>query len=78
MVVVVVVLILALVWWGLGFWTVNYYAITPGDATPVAPLITVPADLNHPLTGSILLTDVYVEQLNALDLPAGALPVLER
>ncbi len=65
MVVGVVVLTVALVWWGLGFWTVNFYAITPGDATPVAPFISVPADLNHPLSGTILLTDVFVEQLNA-------------
>jgi Lon-like protease len=46
--------------------SVNYYAITPGDATPVAQYIEVPAADNHPLTGKILLTDVYVTQLNAL------------
>ncbi len=65
MALLVVVVVLALVWWGLGLWSVNYYAITPGDATPVAPLITVPAALDHPLTGTILLTDVFVEQLSA-------------
>ena len=47
-------------------WNVNYYAITPGDASPVAPFITVPPDLDHPLTGNILLTDVYVQPLTAL------------
>jgi PDZ domain-containing protein len=47
-------------------WNVGYYALTPGDATPVAPFITVPAKLDHPLTGTILLTDVYETQLNAL------------
>jgi PDZ domain-containing protein len=47
--------------------SVDYYAITPGDATPVAPFIDVPAADNHPLTGKILLTDVYVAQLNALN-----------
>jgi len=50
----------------LGRWNVNYYAITPGDATPVAPFIEVPASLDHRLTGQILLTDVYVQQLTAL------------
>ncbi len=47
--------------------SVSYYALTPGDATPVAPYIDVPAADNHPLTGKILLTDVYVTQLNALN-----------
>ena len=41
--------------------------MTPGDATPVAPYIDVPAADNHALTGKILLTDVYVTQLNALN-----------
>ena len=45
--------------------SVNYYAITPGDASPVAQYIEVPAADNHPLTGKILLTDVYLTQLNA-------------
>ena len=40
-------------------WNVDYYALTPGDASPVASFITVPADLDHPLTGTILLTDVF-------------------
>ena len=47
--------------------SVNYYVITPGDATPVAQYIEVPAADNHPLTGKILLTDVFVTQLNALN-----------
>ncbi len=46
--------------------SVNYYVLTPGDATPVTRYIDVPAADNHPLTGTILLTDVYVTQLNAL------------
>jgi Lon-like protease len=46
--------------------SVNYYVITPGDATPVAQYIEVPAVDSHPLTGKILLTDVFVTQLNAL------------
>jgi PDZ domain-containing protein len=47
--------------------SINYYVLTPGDATPVAPYIHVPAADNHALTGKILLTDVYVTQLNALN-----------
>jgi Lon-like protease len=46
--------------------SVNYYVITPGQASPVAQYIRVPPSHNHPLTGKILLTDVYVTQLNAL------------
>ena len=47
--------------------SVNDYVITPGDATPVAQYIDVPAADDHPLTGKILLTDVFVTQLNALN-----------
>jgi PDZ domain-containing protein len=47
-------------------WNVGYYALTPGDATPVASFIKVPPNLDHPLNGTILLTDVYETQLNAL------------
>ena len=46
--------------------TINYFAVSPGDASPVAPYIEVPAADGHPLTGKILLTDVFVTQLNAL------------
>ena len=47
--------------------SVNYYALTPGQATPVSQFIEVPPSDNHPLTGKILLTDVFVTQLNALN-----------
>jgi Lon-like protease len=63
-IVVVVVLAAALI---AAHTSLNQYVITPGDATPVAPFIEVPAADNHPLTGKILLTDVYVTQLNALN-----------
>jgi PDZ domain-containing protein len=63
--VVVVLLVAAVVI--AGHISVNDYVITPGDASPVAPYIHVPAADNHPLTGTILLTDVYVTQLNALN-----------
>ena len=45
---------------------VDYYVITPGEANSVSQYIEVPTHLNHPLTGKILLTDVFVTQLNAL------------
>jgi Lon-like protease len=63
-IIVVVVLAAALI---AAHTSLNQYVITPGDATPVAPFIEVPAADNHPLTGKILLTDVYVTQLNALN-----------
>ena len=47
--------------------SVDYYVLTPGDATPVSQYIEVPAADNHPLTGKILLTDVFLTQLNALN-----------
>jgi PDZ domain-containing protein len=65
-VVLIVVIVFAAAVWIASRWAVNYYALTPGDATPVTPLIKVPADLNHPIKGNILLTDVFVTQLNAL------------
>jgi Lon-like protease len=46
-------------------WEINYYVITPGQASPVSQYISVPAQYRHPITGKILLTDVYVTQLNA-------------
>jgi Lon-like protease len=64
--VITLVVLVSAGWWGLSRWNVNYYSITPGDATPVAPFIHVPATLDHRLNGSILLTDVYVQPLNAL------------
>lgn len=45
---------------------VDYYVLTPGSAAPVSRYIEVPPELSHPLTGKILLTDVFVTQLNAL------------
>ena len=46
--------------------TLSYYALVPGQAQPVAGLITVPASRDHRLHGTILLTDVGVEQVTAL------------
>jgi Lon-like protease len=62
----VIVILLLLAVWVASRWNVGYYAISPGDATPVAPFISVPPDLDSKLSGNILLTDVFVKQLDAL------------
>jgi PDZ domain-containing protein len=46
--------------------SIPYYVITPGDASPVGQYIEVPQADNHAISGNILLTDVFVSQLNAL------------
>jgi Lon-like protease len=46
--------------------TIPYYVITPGDASPVGQYIEVPQADNHPISGNILLTDVFVSHLSAL------------
>jgi len=38
----------------------NYFAVIPGQAQAVGPLVSVPADLAHPINGQLLLTDVGV------------------
>ena len=50
---------------GLHAWTVPYYAMTPGDATPVGPLIGVKGLTTDTHRDKILLTDVYLQQLTA-------------
>lgn len=62
---VVIIVVLALVT-VLARWTTNEYAMTPGNATPVAPLVKISglATNHHP--DKIMLTDVYLEQLSAL------------
>lgn len=50
---------------GLKRWTTNEYAITPGNATPVEPLVKVkglPLNVNK---DKIMLTDVYLQSLSA-------------
>jgi PDZ domain-containing protein len=50
---------------GLKRWNVNEYSITPGNATPVEPLVKVeglPTDVNG---DKIMLTDVYLQSLSA-------------
>ena len=46
--------------------TLNYYALSPGQAQAVDPLITVPPGRAHPVHGSILLTDVFLSQVSLL------------
>lgn len=44
----------------------GYYAITPGEAQPVGPLVTVPPSKAHPIHGPLLLTDVYESRVTLL------------
>jgi PDZ domain-containing protein len=66
--VIVVVVLLVVATSGVALakhWTLNEYAITPGNATPVEPLVHVsglPTATHH---DRIMLTDVYLQQLNA-------------
>lgn len=46
--------------------TLDYYAEIPGQAQPVSGLETVPADHAHRLSGTVLLTDVGVTSVTAL------------
>ena len=50
---------------GLRALTVPYYAMTPGDATSVGPLIGVSGLATEHHHDKILLTDVYLQQLSA-------------
>lgn len=49
--------------------TVNldYYALSPGNALAVNPLITLPKDKSHPPKGTIYLTDVSISQVRLID-----------
>ncbi len=51
---------------GLGSWNISTYAITPGDATPVAPLVKIHGLQTDPQPDRIMLTDVYLQSLTAL------------
>ena len=44
-------------------WNLNEYAITPGDATPVAPLVKVHGVATDATHDKILLTDVYLTRV---------------
>ena len=49
----------------LGKWNTDEYAITPGDATPVAPLVKIKGVASETHPGKIMLTDVYLSTLDA-------------
>jgi PDZ domain-containing secreted protein len=46
-------------------WNLNEYALTPGNATPVAPLVKVEGVATATHHDKIMLTDVYLSSLNA-------------
>jgi PDZ domain-containing protein len=60
------VLLILLVPYGLSRISLSTYAITPGDAQPVGPLIKVAGLGTDPTHDVVMLTDVYLVQLNAL------------
>ena len=49
---------------GLYEWPIHEYALTPGDATPVAPLVKIKGVASETHHGTIMLTDVYLTSLN--------------
>lgn len=50
----------------LGAWSTDEYAITPGNATNVAPLVTVTGLATDPHRDRIMLVDVYLQPLSEL------------
>ena len=53
------------IFFALNAWSLPQYALTPGDATPVAPLVKVHGVATDPHHDTIMLTDVYLTSLNA-------------
>ncbi|HZT67337.1 MAG TPA: PDZ domain-containing protein [Acidimicrobiales bacterium] len=49
--------------------TVNlpYFELSPGTTSPVAPMITVPANQRHPVSGAVMLTTVLLRQARPID-----------
>lgn len=62
---IVVVLVIAVIVSSLV--SVPYYAVTPGKAQDIAPLIGVPKSADHHHKGSILLVDVELVPLKAIE-----------
>lgn len=50
---------------GLQTWNTSEYALTPGEATPVAPLVKIHGVATNPHLDKIMLTDVYLQSLTA-------------
>jgi Lon-like protease len=49
---------------GLRAWPIHEYALTPGNATPVAPLVKIQGVASQSHHGAIMLTDVDLQSLN--------------
>jgi len=60
-----VVLVLLLVVGALDHWNTNEYAITPGSATPVAPLVKITGLSTEKHHDDFMLVDVWLQQLTA-------------
>jgi PDZ domain-containing protein len=61
----VIVVVLVVVFVVLQKWTTSDYAITPGQATPVAPLVKIDGVKTNPHHDTIMLADVYLQSLTA-------------
>jgi PDZ domain-containing protein len=57
----VVVMVLVFI---VGNWQLSEYALTPGNATPVAPLVKIRGVATDPHNDKIMLVDVYLSNLN--------------
>ncbi len=60
-----VIVFLVLLFVVLRSWQIQEYAIAPGNATPVGPLVKIQGLSTDAHPDKIMLTDVYVEQLSA-------------
>jgi PDZ domain-containing protein len=63
----IVVIVLAVVVTAASLISVPYYALTPGSAQSVGPLIGVPTSLSHDHGGSVDLVDVEVTPMRLID-----------
>jgi PDZ domain-containing protein len=63
----IVAIVVAIVVIAASFISLPYYALTPGSAQSVAPLIGVPTSLNHDHGGSVDLVDVEVTPMRLID-----------
>ena len=62
--IVILAILVALVL-GLHAWNTSEYALTPGNATPVAPLVKIEGVATNPHHDKIMLADVYLQSLTA-------------
>jgi PDZ domain-containing protein len=67
-VVVIVIALIVLVYEGAIRVSTGEFVLSPGQAQAVGPLIKVPKGPGHHTKGHILLTDVFVSQVSALEL----------